>query len=94
MATPIQRWQAIGDALLNKTATPSQLLRLGQAYAYNTQQTDMFEAMTNTEKAQYCLDRTMMYAMAQIRKMDSEKAAATAAATAGAAVDTEFAPAP
>lgn len=94
MATPIQRWQSIGDALLNQVATPAQLLRLGQAYAYSTQQSNMFDAMTNTEKAQYCIDRTMAYATALVRKMDSDKASATAAATAGAAVDTEFAPAP
>jgi hypothetical protein len=67
---------------------------MGQAYAYNAQQLDMFNAMTNAEKAQYCIDRTYAQMIALIKRMDADTAASTAAANAGTAVDTEFTPAP
>jgi hypothetical protein len=94
MATPVQRWQSIGDALLNGTATQTQLLRLGRSFAYLAVETDLFNAMTNAQKAQYSLDALFMYLKKQVKRMDSEIAAATAATNATSAVDTEFAPVP
>lgn len=94
MATPIQRWQSIGDALLNSAATQSQLLRLGQSFAYIAQELDAFNAMTNNEKALYSLNAMLTHAKKQVRRMDSELAAATAATNVATSVDTEFVPVP
>ena len=95
MATYIQRWQALGEALLGKPATTAQLARLGDAIAASTpiMGGTPYAQMTNALKAEFCIKTMHRHCVGLVKRMDTLAAQATVDETV-AAVDTEFAEAP
>lgn len=91
MATYLQRWQALGEALLGQPATVEQLTRLGEAIAANSPMYSgqPYAEMTNAQKAEFCLKYARQHFIGLVKQHDNRTAMAAAAAAA-AAVDVEF----
>ena len=78
MATNYQRVQAIGDAIVNGTATPEQLAKFGEAlYAVSP---SAWAAMTDAEKLAMTIQKVRQWANYTILQYDREQAAIAAAA--------------
>jgi hypothetical protein len=94
MSSYAARIQAIGDAILNKTATQAQLDHLGRALASAVSMDAEYAAMTQGEKATFAVERVRTILVGLVKRYDALTASADAASSATAAVDTEFATAP
>jgi hypothetical protein len=90
MATNAQRVQAIGDALINGTATQAQLSRLGRALAYSEARLAEFDAATPAQQAGILLACLLTQCKARLKDLESQEAVASAKATAAAQVDADF----
>lgn len=90
MATFAQRAQAIGDALLNGTATASQINHLGQALAHQCGMLGEYNNMTQAQRAEFFVSRMRVLCIGLVKRYDEYIAAQTAMASAVAAVDVEF----
>lgn len=93
MATYAQRAQAIGDALVNGTATAGQIDSLGQALAWESGQLGEYTAMTQGQKAEFLVNRFVSRTIGLVKTYRQNTASAAAIATATQSVDTEFPPA-
>jgi len=78
MATYAERAQAIGNALLNATATAQQVDRLGAAIANNDGNSTAYAAMTQAAKAQFLVTRVREMLLAQVRSSDMTTASRNA----------------
>lgn len=94
MATWIQRGQAIGDGLLNATASLGQLDRLGKALAFHAGRLDEYNAATNAGKAQIYVESLFKVCISLIKNYESWLDVKTASDAAVAKVDTDFQPTP
>lgn len=90
MATYLQRGQAIGDALINGTATPAQLDRLGTALAANTGQLAAYQTGTNAVKAAIYVAAFRAWVLGQIQLYESKQAVTVAGQNASNQVLTDF----
>lgn len=72
MATFVQRMQAIGDALVNGVATPTQLNELGEAL-YNISP-EAWAELTNAQKAEETVKRLRRFANNAMRQYKDELA--------------------
>lgn len=93
MATPVQRLQAVGDALLNKVATTAQLTRIGDVIG-PMHYGPGYAALTTAQKASVVLDYLRLHVTQLIKEADAAAAKAAADTNANTAVEAEFAPAP
>lgn len=91
MATNIQRWQSIGDALLNRTATAAQLTRLGLAIAKQGPDIAAYNAMSSSEKAGYVLAYLRRHLLNLVKESEAATAVAAARDAAASGVNTDFA---
>lgn len=94
MATTVQRWQAIGDALLNRAATQSELTRLGLAIAKQGPDLAAYNAMSNSSKAEYVLAYLRRHLLHLVKDTEAATAVAQARDTTAAAVSADFAETP
>lgn len=90
MATYVQRAQAIGDALVNGIATPTQINRLGLALAQHGGMVTEYNTLTQLQKAEFFVTRMRALTIGLVKHYDEFTAAASAISTANAAVDLEF----
>lgn len=90
MATNAERAQAIGNALLNATATPSQLNRLGEALASAAARLSEYNEGTNSEKAGILVEELRRRLIALIRMYEEQTAVDEARTTVQTAVETGF----
>lgn len=91
MATHAQRAQAIADAILNKSALPSQVNRLGQAMAFQGGFLNEYDAMAPAEKAAFLVGRVRGHCVAIVKQFDQALAIEIAKNQVALAVDAEFA---
>lgn len=82
MATYTERAQAIGNAIINATATAQQIDRIGTALAYNQGNSASYATMTQAQKAQFLVTLIRDMVLAQVRSADMEAARRTAQAQA------------
>lgn len=94
MATFIERGQAIGNALINGTATLAQLDRLGKALAHAEAREAEYLASNNAGKAQIYVEAFRAYCIRVLKEYEQQQAVASAKAAAAATVDTDFPQAP
>lgn len=94
MATNLQRMQAIANALINGTATPAQLGRLGEALAKHGSAYAEYVAADNAGKAGIALREMRRLLLGVIKAAETSEAVQQAASDAGAAVDADFPEAP
>jgi hypothetical protein len=90
MATNLQRWTAICDALVNGTATDAQKLRLGRAVAWKDGRLEEFDAGTNAQKLEISVHGIQRLAVNLVRVFEGESAGSAAHAAAVAAVGNDF----
>lgn len=90
MATYVQRAQAIGDALVNGIATPTQINRLGLALAQHGGMVTEYNTLTQLQKAEFFVTRMRALTIGLVKHYDEFTAAANAINAATAAVDLEF----
>lgn len=90
MATAAQRSQSIGDALLNRPATPAQINHLGQALAHQCGMLSEYNNMTQAQRAEFFMNRMRALSVGLVKQYDEYVAAQTARAAATTAVDAEF----
>lgn len=90
MATNVQRWQAICDALLNKTATAGQADRLAKSLCEQDGMGAQYTAGTNEVKAGLALARIRNYAINTVKSTEASAAASVAAIAATATTDNDF----
>lgn len=90
MATNVQRWQAICDGIMNKTATPTQADRLGKALCEQDGFGSAYAAGTNDVKAGLALARIRNYAINTVKSVEAGAAAQAAALSAVANTDSDF----
>lgn len=90
MATYLQRGQAIGNALINGTATPAQLNRLGRALAYREARLTEYDAGDNNAKAEIYVAAFRSYCLQALSEFEGYEAAQAAAAAAGSQVEADF----
>ena len=90
MATYLQRGQAIGNALINGTATPAQLNRLGRALAYREARLTEYDAGTNDDKAAIFVLSFRAFCIEALQNFEGLEAADDARQAAAGAVDTAF----
>lgn len=90
MATYAQRAQAIADAIVNATATQTQVNRLGEAIAFNTGQTAHYASLTLAQKAEFIVRHYRGVSIEWVRSADVQ--AAMQAAQSSAAADLPEAP--
>lgn len=88
MATRAQRIQAIGDAIINGTATTVQLTRLADAFIRNRLQDPA--SFTPGQKAEFALAVFRDFALAEVKRAEGEIAADGARADVRADVDADF----
>lgn len=94
MATNIQRWQAIGDALLNRSATAAQLSKLGLAIASKGPAMDEYMGLTSNAKAGYALAHLRRHMLSMAKEYYRAAAVTQAVDNTSASIDAEFAEAP
>ncbi len=94
MATNTQRVQAIANALINATATPAQINRIGLGLSRDGVLSDNYAAMTSAEKAAFIVSQLRQIVLSHIKQTDANAAARAAPVADPAAVDTEFAETP
>ena len=85
MATYAQRAQAISDAIVNGTATQSQINRIGEAIARNSGQAEHYAGLTLAQKAEFIVRHYRTRTLEWVRAADTD--AAVIAARAAAATD-------
>lgn len=90
MATNIQRWQAICDALLNKTSTQAQSSRLARALCEQYGSVFAYDEANNDVKARLALDMLRKLAINCVKSTESTQAASLAALSATANTDIDF----
>lgn len=90
MASFAQRAQAIGDALVNGTATAAQINHLGQALAHQAGMLGEYNNMTQGQRAEFVVSRIRSMNIGLVKQYDEYVAAQAARASAAAAVDVEF----
>lgn len=90
MATPVQRVQAICDAIINATATPEQIDHLGRSIASASGTLPAYLAMTGGQRAAFIVQHVRQYLVGIVRHQESQVAAATAATQAASGVDAAF----
>lgn len=90
MATNVQRWQAICDALLNKTSTPAQSNRLAKALCEQDGSGIAYEEGTNDVKAGMAMERIRKFAINSVKSTEATTAASLAALNAVANIDSDF----
>lgn len=90
MATFAQRYQAIGDAIVNKVATTLQLDHLGRALAWRAGMLTEYEELGLGGKAQFAVEQIRRLLIQIVKHYDEYEAAETARAAAVTAVDNEF----
>lgn len=95
MATFVQRWQSIGDALLNAVASVSQLNRLAEAVCYSQSRLAEYRAAgTNALKSEIAMQCLRAVLLGLIKNFEGETAISAARASTTTTVDTDFAGAP
>lgn len=94
MATYVQRIQAIGDALINGSATPTQLQRIGEALAMHGSAHAEYLAATNAGKAEIAVRELRKTLLAIIKNAESAEAVRSAMLGSSSAVDTDFTESP
>lgn len=94
MATYIQRLQSACDALLNAVATQAQMNRLARAIAWQTGRLSEYDAGTNAQKAAIGIAGMRAWAINTVKSFEAQAAANTAAASAVATTDADYAEAP
>lgn len=94
MATNIQRGQAIGNALINGTATLAQLDRLGRALAYREAQLQTYENSDNDGKASIFIEAFRSFCIRALKDYESLAAEQAAKEAAASKVETDFPQAP
>lgn len=77
--TYLERAQAIGDALVNGTATPAQLLRLAKSLTLMTDA--QFDALTIEEKARIIVERCRGWAVSSMDALTERELRAAAIVT-------------
>lgn len=82
MATYVQRAQAIGDALINGTATPTQIDRLGVAFARQSGNAAHYASLTSAAKAEFLVKAVRANLIAVVTSADVNHAAQAAASSA------------
>lgn len=80
MATNIQRAQAICDAIMNKTVTTAQMMRLGSALAQQAGRSAEFDSATNDQKARFLVAQVRAFCVNTVIAAESSTAANAAAA--------------
>jgi hypothetical protein len=90
MATHVQRVQTICDALINNIATSAQINHLGRDLAFQAGVLSEYNAMTNTQKAEFFIQRIRKILIQLVKHYDEYVAAQTAVSNVGASVDAEF----
>lgn len=91
MATNTERFQAIGDALLNAPAMASQLDRLGRALAYRDGLLDAYDAGTNAQKLQIAVGAERRLHLHLLKQLEGSESAGTARSAAEGQVAADFA---
>lgn len=86
MATYVQRSQSYVDALLNKSATPTQVDRVGTALARTANRISEYQAGTSAVKAQILMEEARNFIINMV--MDTEARAAAQAAANAAVINT------
>lgn len=95
MATFVQRWQSIGDALLNAVAPAAKLGRLAEAVCYSQGRLHEYQAAsTNALKAEIAVQCIRGALLALVKTYEADVAVSAARQTTSATVDTDFAGAP
>lgn len=95
MATFVQRWQSVGDALLNTVASVTQLGRLATAVCFHQGRlADYIAAPTNAAKAEVAVQCLRSLLLAVVKNYESEAAVMSARQSAAVTVDTDFAGTP
>ncbi len=95
MATNTQRVQAIANALINGTATPAQINRIGLGLSREHPPfSDNYAEMTSAEKAGFIVSKFRQIILSHIKQNDAIAAARAAPVADPAAVDAEFAETP
>lgn len=94
MATYLQRGQAIGNALINGTATPEQLNRLGMALANREARLQEYLNGDNAKKAEIYVEAFRQFCLRALREYEGREAAQAAQQAAASTVDTDFSEAP
>lgn len=74
MATGAQRFQSIGDALVNGVATQQQLTRLGTGIAISAGQIDYYNTLTNAQKADFAVKYIRTYLLGLVKSGDQSTA--------------------
>lgn len=90
MATNLQRWTAICDAIVNGTATDNQKLRLGRALANKDGLLEEFDAGTNSQKLTIAVQCARRHVINLVRAFESDGAGVAASAAAAASVNNDF----
>lgn len=94
MATYAQRAQAIGDALVNGTATQGQIDSLGQALAWEVGSLGEYTSMTLGQKAEFLVTRITQRTIGLVKTYRQNVGSAAAITSATQSVDAEFPPNP
>lgn len=90
MATNLQRWTAICDALVNGTATDAQKLRLGRAVASRDGMLEQFDTGTNAQKLEISVQGVRRMALNLVRAFEGEQAGTAAHTAAVGQVGADF----
>lgn len=94
MATYVQRAQAIGNALVNGTATPAQIDRLGRALANGAARLAEYDAATNAQKAGFLVAEVRRHILGVIKQFEAEDAVRAATTVANTTTDADFSETP
>lgn len=90
MATNLQRWNAICDALVNGAATDAQKLRLGRAVAARYGLIGQFDSGTDAQKLELSVQGIRRMALNLVRDFEGSEAAEAAHAAAANQADDDF----
>lgn len=94
MATYIERAQAIGNALINGVATPTQINRLGGALATAAARESEYAAATNSQKAQFLVEELRRRLLSLIKTVEADTSVRDAQAAVEEDVETGFSETP
>lgn len=76
MATKAQRIQAIGDAIINGTASTTQLTRMADSFILNRQRDPA--SYTQGQKAEFALATFREFALSEVKRAEGDVAASAA----------------
>lgn len=91
MATKVQRVQAWADALLNRTVTPTELTRLGEAIADAAGRLQEYQTGTNSDKATVVLQENRRWVIGHIKAREAAAAITSTTTSIHNSVDLDFA---